>query len=57
MYPEIFAVIHHQPIAVDTIAALVNLSIPELTSKLLDMEIAGLIMTVTGGYIRKRTIK
>jgi len=57
LYPEIFAVIHHQPIAVDTIAALVNLSIPELTSKLLDMEIAGLIMTVTGGYIRKRTIK
>ncbi|MCX8656326.1 DNA-processing protein DprA [Gilliamella sp. B2840] len=57
LYPEIFSVIHHQPIAVDTIAALVDLTIPELTSKLLDMEIAGLIMTVTGGYIRKRTIK
>ena len=56
LYPEIFAVIHHQPIAVDTIATLVDLPIPELTIKLLDMEIAGLIITVTGGYIRNRTI-
>lgn len=55
LYPEIFAVIRHHPIPVDTIAALVNLPIPELTIKLLDMEIAGLIITVTGGYIRNRT--
>ena len=54
LYPEIFAVIHHQPIAVDVIASLVDLPIPELTSKLLEMEIAGLIMTVTGGFIRTR---
>ncbi len=55
LYPEIFAVIHHHPIPVDTIANLVDLPIPELTIKLLDMEIAGLIITVTGGYIRNRT--
>jgi DNA processing protein len=55
LHPEIFSVIHHKPIPVDTIAALVGLPIPELTIKLLDMEIAGLIITVTGGYIRNRT--
>ncbi|WP_202115388.1 DNA-processing protein DprA [Gilliamella sp. Pas-s25] len=56
LYPEIFAVIHHQPIPVDIIAQQVNMSIPEVTIKLLDMELAGLIKTVTGGYIRNRLI-
>ncbi|OCG10362.1 DNA protecting protein DprA [Gilliamella sp. wkB178] len=56
LYPEIFAVIHHQPISIDLIAEQVNLTIPEVTSKLLDMELEGLIKTVTGGYIRNRTL-
>lgn len=56
LYPEIFAVIHHQPIPIDLIAEQVNLSIPDVTVKLLDMELEGLIKTVTGGYIRNRTI-
>lgn len=56
LYPDIFAVIRHQPTPVDIIALLVDIPIPELTSKLLEMELAGLIITVTGGYIRNRTI-
>ncbi|KFA58371.1 Rossmann fold nucleotide-binding protein Smf possibly involved in DNA uptake [Gilliamella apicola] len=56
LYPDIFAVIHHEPIPVDLIAEQVNLSIAEITVKLLDMELAGLIKTVTGGYIRNRVI-
>ncbi|WP_176701730.1 DNA-processing protein DprA [Gilliamella sp. wkB112] len=56
LYPEIFAVIHHQPIAIDLIAEQLNLTIPEVTSKLLDMELEGLIKTSTGGYIRNRTL-
>ncbi|MCO6536461.1 MAG: DNA-processing protein DprA [Gilliamella sp.] len=56
LYPEIFAVIHHQPIPVDIIAQQVNMSISEVSVKLLDMELEGLIKTVTGGYIRNRVI-
>ncbi|WP_218058098.1 DNA-processing protein DprA [Gilliamella sp. HK7] len=56
LYPEIFAVIHHQPIPIDIIAQQVNLPISEVTTKLLDMELEGLIKTVTGGYIRNRII-
>lgn len=56
LYPEIFALIHHQPIPVDIIAQQLNISIPDLTIKLLDMELAGLIKTITGGYIRNRTL-
>ena len=56
LYPEIFALIRHQPIPVDIIAQQLNLSIPDLTIKLLDMELAGLIKTVTGGYIRNVTV-
>lgn len=56
LYPEIFAVIHHQPVSVDIIAERVNLSIPEIVTKLLDMEMNGLIKTVSGGYIRNRVI-
>ncbi|OCG27872.1 DNA protecting protein DprA [Gilliamella sp. wkB108] len=56
LYPEIFAAIHHQPVSVDIIAKQVSMSIPEITTKLLDMELEGLIKTVTGGYVRNRTI-
>ncbi|WP_081303079.1 DNA-processing protein DprA [Gilliamella sp. App6-5] len=56
LYPDIFAVIHHQPIPVDIIAQQVNMSISEVTTKLLDMELEGLIKTVTGGYIRHRVV-
>lgn len=56
LYPEIFALIRHQPIPVDIIAQQLNLSIPDLATKLLDMELAGLIKTVTGGYIRNVTV-
>ncbi|MWP48983.1 MULTISPECIES: DNA-processing protein DprA [unclassified Gilliamella] len=56
LYPEIFSIIHHQPIPVDIIAQQVNMSISEVTTKLLDMELEGLIKTVTGGYIRNRVI-
>jgi DNA protecting protein DprA len=52
LYPEIFAIIHQQPVPIDVIAKQVNLSIPEITIKLLDMELEGLIKTVTGGYVR-----
>ncbi|MDF7666664.1 DNA-processing protein DprA [Orbaceae bacterium ESL0727] len=54
LHPEIFAVIHHQPISVDRIAEQLELSIPDITIKLLDLELEGLIKTVTGGYIRNR---
>lgn len=56
LYPEIFAVIHHQPVPIDVIAQQVNLSISDVTIKLLDMELEGLVKTVIGGYVRNRTI-
>ncbi|MDF7670568.1 DNA-processing protein DprA [Orbaceae bacterium ESL0721] len=56
LHPEIFAIVHNQPTSVDRIAEQLSLSIPEVTIKLMDMELAGLIKTVTGGYVRNHLI-
>lgn len=54
-HPEILALIHYHPIPTDQLAELIDLPIPEISIKLLDLELSGAIKTVTGGYIRNRT--
>ncbi len=54
LYPELFAMIHYQPIPIDRIAEQANLPTSDVAVKLLDMELEGLIKAVTGGYIRNR---
>ncbi|WP_392566273.1 DNA-processing protein DprA [Utexia brackfieldae] len=54
-HPEIFAMIQQKPMPIDVIAQSLSLSVTDVTIKLLDLELAGAIKSVRGGYIRCTT--
>lgn len=54
IHPEIFAIISNKPIPVDIVAQQVQQPISNVTVKLLELELEGLIKTVSGGYIRQQ---
>jgi len=54
IHPDILAVINNQPISIDVIANKVGLSAAEVSVKLIELELEGLIEAVSGGYIRNK---
>ncbi|WP_392564965.1 DNA-processing protein DprA [Orbus wheelerorum] len=54
IHPAILAVINNQAIPIDIIADKVRLSVAEVSVKLIELELEGLIESVNGGYIRKK---
>lgn len=55
-HADILAVINHQAIPIDLIAAKTELAITDVTIKLIELELEGLVKAVTGGYIRNNAI-
>ena len=51
-YPELYQHISHQPISADDLAVAAELPIAQALSQLLELELEGVICTVSGGYCR-----
>lgn len=54
IHPEILAIINNQVIPLDIIANKTAQPVSDVATKLIELELAGLIKTVSGGYIRNR---
>lgn len=54
IHPDVFSVIHNHPITIDLIADKMSEPITEITIKLIELELEGLIKQVSGGYIRHK---
>lgn len=52
IHPDVFLLINQTPICADKIAEMLNMPITEMSIKLVELELEGLIRTVNGGYIR-----
>ena len=52
LHPEVFTLIRYNPVPADNIADKLSLPISDVMIKLLELELAGMIKTVTGGYVR-----
>lgn len=56
LHPEVLAVIDHQTVGIDQIAEKTGLSVCDISIKLTELELAGLIISVNGGYLRTRLV-
>lgn len=56
LHPEILSVITHQTVGIDQIIEKTGLSVCDVSIKLTELELAGLIISVDGGYIRTRLV-
>ncbi|XKM13536.1 DNA-processing protein DprA [Orbaceae bacterium ac157xtp] len=54
-HPEVLSIMNNNPMPVDIIAQKTNLSISDLSVKLLELELEGLVKEVNGGYVRNQT--
>lgn len=56
IHPDIFAIINNNPQPVDIIANKIGKPVIEISIKLIELELEGLISAVSGGYIRNNCI-
>ncbi|WP_392561231.1 DNA-processing protein DprA [Orbus sturtevantii] len=54
IHPEILATINNQATPIDIIADKMGLSVAEVSIKLIELELEGLIESVSGGYVRSK---
>lgn len=54
IHPDIFTLLNKDPIPIDMIADKTDQSVTDIAIKLIELELAGLIKSINGGYIRHK---